>query len=113
MQLTSDQLAAAVAAAASQELTKALDRINHCLGQLSDEQIWRRKTESMNSIGNLILHLCGNLRQWLVSGIGGEMDKRERPEEFSERGPIPKTELIRRLEVVVANAHEALGKASA
>jgi hypothetical protein len=57
MQPTSDQLAAAIVAAASQELTKALDRIKHCLGQLNDEQIWQRESASMNSIGNLILHL--------------------------------------------------------
>jgi Protein of unknown function (DUF1572) len=108
MQPASEQLAAAVAGAASQELTKALDRINHCLGQLSDEQIWRRKTESMNSIGNLILHLCGNLRQWIVSGIGGEKDTWERSKEFSERGPIPKSELLRRLESVVDEARKVL-----
>ena len=66
----------------------------------------------MNSIGNLILHLCGNLRQWIVAGIGGEKDVRERPKEFSECGPIPKPELIRHLEEVVANAHEALARAS-
>ena len=87
MQPTSDQLAAA---AASQELTKALERIKHCLGQLTDEQIWQREAESMNSIGNLILHLCGNLRQWIVAGIGGEQDLRRRPNEFSERGAISK-----------------------
>ena len=67
MQPTSEQLAAAVAAAASEELTKALDRIKHCLGQMTDEQIWQRESESMNSIGDLILHLCGNLRQWIVA----------------------------------------------
>jgi len=73
-------------------LTKALDRIKHCLGQLTDEQIWRRESDAMNSIGNLILHLCGNLRQWIVAGIGAEKDVRQRPKEFSERGPIPKAE---------------------
>src|ERR1051325_7980565 len=104
MQPTSEQLAAAVTAAASQELAKALDRIKHCLDQLRDEQIWHRESDSMNSIGNLILHLCGNVRQWIVAGIGGEKDIRQRPREFSERGPISKTELLRRLDEVVANA---------
>jgi hypothetical protein len=108
MQPTSEQLAAAVAAAAGQELTKALDRIKHCLGQLTDEQVWRRESEAMNSIGNLILHLCGNVHQWIVSGIGGEKDVRQRPKEFSERGQIPKAELLHRLESVVAQAHVAL-----
>jgi len=110
---TSDQLAAAVSAAAGHELTSALERIEHCLGQLTDEQIWQRESEAMNSIGNLILHLCGNLRQWIVAGIGGAADVRERPLEFSERGPIAKTELIRRLTEAVAQAHDALAQASA
>jgi uncharacterized damage-inducible protein DinB len=113
MQPTGDQLSAAVTAAASDALTKAVDRIKHCLGQLSDEQVWWRPSESMNSIGNLILHLCGNVRQWIVAGIGGEPDVRQRPKEFSERRPISKTELLRRLHDVVAEAHEALSKASA
>ena len=67
----------------------------------------------MNSIGNLILHLCGNLRQWIVSGIGGEDDVRQRPNEFSERGPIAKIELLRRLEEVVIEAQAALQNATA
>lgn len=113
MQPTSEQLAAAVAAAASQELTKALDRIKHCLGQLTDEQIWCRPSEALNSIGNLILHLCGNLRQWIVAGIGGGKDVRQRPKEFSERESIPKIEFLRRLDEVVAKAHNALARASA
>ena len=113
MQPTSDQLAAAVAAAASEELAKALERIKHCLDQLTDEQIWQREIESMNSIGNLSLHLCGNLRQWIVAGVGGAADMRQRPNEFSERGPIPKAELLHRLDEVVADAHVAMAKTSA
>ena len=73
MQPTSDQLAAALSTAASGALTKAVQQITHCLDQLTDEQVWWRPSESMNSIGNLILHLCGNLRQWIVAGIGGEL----------------------------------------
>jgi uncharacterized damage-inducible protein DinB len=113
MQPTPEPLVTALAAAAGHELTKARDRIKHCLDQLTDEQVWRRPSESMNSIGNLILHLCGNLRQWLVAGIGGEADVRQRPNEFSERGPISKMELARRLDEVVVHAHDALKKVTA
>ena len=113
MQPTSEKLSSAVTAAASRALTSGVDRIKHCLGQLTDEQAWWRPSESMNSIGNLILHLCGNVRQWIVAGIGGEPDVRHRPMEFSERGPIPKSELLRRLDEVVGEAQEALSKASA
>jgi uncharacterized damage-inducible protein DinB len=108
-----EQLSAAVTAAASKALTNALDRIKHCLDQLTDEQVWWRPSASMNSIGNLILHLCGNVRQWIVAGIGEEPDMRQRPKEFSERGPISKSELLRQLDEVMAEANEALSKASA
>jgi hypothetical protein len=68
---------------------------------LNDEQLWWRSQPSLNCIGNLILHLCGNLRQWIVSGVGGAADLRDRPAEFAERGPIAKEELLNWLEGVV------------
>src|SRR5689334_16459965 len=76
---------AAVCHAAAAELADALRMIQHCCGQLSDGQIWWRPNESMNSIGNLLLHLTGNLRQWVVSGLGGTADTRNRPAEFAAR----------------------------
>lgn len=108
-----EQVAASVTTEASKELTAALGKIKHCLGQLSDEQVWWRPSESMNSIGNLMLHLAGNLRQWIVSGIGGADDTRNRQSEFTERGPLPKAELLRRLEEAVSEAQAALSRASA
>jgi hypothetical protein len=102
--MTADELAAAVGTAAAHELESALKRIKHCLCQLDDEQVWRRSQPSLNSIGNLILHLCGNLRQWIVAGVGGSSHVRNRHAEFADRGPIPKEELIRRLEAVVEEA---------
>jgi len=113
MHPTSDQLAVDICAAANRELTKAHDRIQHCLSQLTDVQIWRRESDAMNSIGNLILHLCGNLRQWIVAGLGGAADVRDRPTEFSEYGPIPKDELLRRLEAVVDEARAVLARQTA
>lgn len=112
MQAPTD-LTSAVTVAACQSLTTSADRIKHCLGQVSDEQVWWRPSNSMNSIGNLILHLCGNVRQWIVAGIGGEPDVRQRPKEFSERGPISKSELLRRLDETLAAAQAALSRASA
>lgn len=112
MEPTSEQVAAAVTTEASKELTAALGKIKHCLGQLNEEQVWWRPSESMNSVGNLMLHLVGNLRQWIVSGIGGANDTRSRPAEFAERGLIPKAELLRRLEDAVSEAQAALSKAS-
>ncbi len=81
-----------------------LPRIVRCLGMLSDEQIWWRPNEASNSIGNIVLHLCGNVRQWIISGLGSEPDRRERDKEFSEHGPIPRGELVEKLEKTVREA---------
>src|SRR5262249_50849239 len=107
--MTADDVAAAVGSAAAEEMTKALERIKHCLGQLDDAQVWWRAQPSLNSIGNVILHLCGNVRQWIVSGLGNATDDRNRPAEFAERGPIPKGQLIRKLDATVDAAKTALG----
>jgi hypothetical protein len=84
------------------------ERIKHCLGQLDDAQVWWRPRETMNSIGNLLLHLCGNVRQWIIGGVRGLPDDRNRPQEFAQRGPLPKEQLLRRLETVVREADEVL-----
>ena len=111
--MTANELAAAVGAAAAHELKSAQQRIQHCLGQLNDAQVWRRSQPGLNSIGNLILHLCGNLRQWIVAGIGGASDVRNRPAEFAERGPIPKEELLRTLAMIVEEAQRILAAVDA
>jgi hypothetical protein len=108
--MTADELATAVGTEAADELASALARIKHCLGQLSDEQVWWRSHPSLNSIGNLTLHLCGNVRQWIVAGLGGGADVRDRPADFAERGPIPRDELLRRLEAVVDEARTMLAR---
>ena len=97
MNSTADQTAGAVGKAAADEPADAFAKIKHCLDQLTDGQVWWRPKPSLNSIGNLILHLCGNLRQWVVCGVGGATDNRDRPSEFSERGPISKADLLRTL----------------
>jgi hypothetical protein len=111
--VTADALADAVTTEAATELTEAHDRIKHCLGQLNDGQVWWRSNPSLNSIGNLILHLCGNVRQWIIAGLGGAADIRDRLAEFAERGPIPKDELLRNLDAVVTEAKEVLGRLTA
>src|SRR5262249_53880200 len=69
-----------------------------------------RSRPSLNSIGNRILHLCGNVRQWIVAGLGGAADSRDRPAEFAERSTIPKEELLGRLEAVVGEARAVLAR---
>lgn len=108
-----DQLLPTVVHALTEELDSALGRIAHCAGLLSDEQVWWRPRPDMNSIGNLILHLTGNVKQMIVSSLGGELDDRDRPAEFAARGPVPKGELLRRLSDVVSRAKAVLGATTA
>jgi len=70
-----------------------LPKIERCLNLLTDEQIWWRPNPESNSIGNLLLHLSGNARQWIVCGIGGAADARDRDAEFARREMIPGAEL--------------------
>lgn len=72
---------------------ESLPRILKCIDELSTDQIWWRPNESSNSIGNLVLHLCGNVSQWIYSGLGGYTDQRTRQAEFDARGNIGKAEL--------------------
>jgi hypothetical protein len=106
--MTAEKLAAAVGTEAANELAIALAKIKHCLGQLTHEQVWWRSRPSLNSIGNLIRRLCGNVRPWIVAGLRGAADSRDLPAEFSERGPISRDELLGTLEAVVDGASRAL-----
>jgi uncharacterized damage-inducible protein DinB len=89
-----------------------LPHIVKCLQQLSEDDIWWRPNSESNSAGNLVLHLCGNVRQWIISGLGGAEDHRVRDREFSERGPIPRNALIARLQKTVREACGVLGRIS-
>jgi uncharacterized damage-inducible protein DinB len=80
------------------------ERIQTCLQKLSDEQIWWRGAEEQNAVGNLVLHLCGNLGQWLNHGVDGRPDVRQRDAEFAARGQTGKAELSEKLSVAVADA---------
>lgn len=79
-------------------LEESIPRLRRCLDQLSEEEVWFRPNENTVSIGNLVLHLCGNVQQWLVSGLGGAADHRRRQREFDEPGPLPTTELHQMLD---------------
>jgi uncharacterized damage-inducible protein DinB len=89
-----------------------LPRILSCLEQLSPEQIWWRPNEASNSVGNLVLHLAGNVRQWIISGLGGAPDVRQRDREFSKRGHLPRRVLVGRLRRTVVDACRVLRKLS-
>jgi hypothetical protein len=91
-------------ATARETLERYLPRIVRCLGELNERQIWWRPNAASNSAGNLTLHLCGNVRQWILSGLGGAPDVRRRDAEFAERGPMPRRVLVRRLQQTVREA---------
>jgi uncharacterized damage-inducible protein DinB len=67
----------------SQKLDQMTGFLKSCLDRLSDQQIWERHGAHENAIGNLVLHLCGNTRQWIMHGVGGAADVRVRDVEFS------------------------------
>ena len=86
-----------------------LPRIRLCLGQLSVTDVWWRANPASNSIGNLVLHLAGNARQWIVAGVGGGRDIRERPQEFAaESGDV--AALTARLDAAMQEVEEALAR---
>ncbi len=78
-----------------------LDQIERSAGQLTAEQIWWRPNPACNSVGNLLLHLCGNLSQWVLGGLGGEAFERRRSEEFAAAGGADGAALLARLREVV------------
>jgi uncharacterized damage-inducible protein DinB len=82
--------------------------IDRAISSLTDEQIWWRPNEASNSIGNLMLHLAGSTRHWIVAGIGRQPNERNRQQEFDERRPVPRHELLARLTTVVAEADAVL-----
>lgn len=90
-----------------------LARIVACLQRLSDRQIWWRPNDASNSAGNLALHLAGNVRQWIVAGLGGATDRRQRDLEFSEKGPLPRRLLLDRLRRAVRDAVRVLERLDA
>lgn len=81
-------------------------RTCRCLEMLRDEQIWWRPQETSNSIGNLLLHLNGNLRQWIVAPLGNGSGERNRPAEFAERQQIPVHELRNQLDATLREVED-------
>ncbi len=90
------------------QLDQCRHKIHHCVEQLSLEQLWHRSGEEFNSIGNLVLHLTGNLRQRLLAVVGPEPDQRDRAAEFAERRQIPAAELLASFDDVVRRADALL-----
>jgi uncharacterized damage-inducible protein DinB len=97
---------------ARSQFEKYTPRIVRCLQLLSEKEIWWRPNDVSNAAGNIVLHLCGNVRQWIISGLGEAPDFRERDKEFGERGPIPRRALISQLKSTVKQACQTIDSVS-
>jgi len=92
---------------------ESLPRLLSCVDEVSDEQLWYRPNDNSNSIGNLVLHLTGNVNQWINTGLGGDQDNRDRQSEFDERGSSkPRKVMIEELSMVMDRAREVLTELS-
>jgi uncharacterized damage-inducible protein DinB len=87
-----------------------LPKIETCLEVLSDEDVWWRPNDASNSIGNLLLHLDGSTRTWMLAVAGGSHIVRDRQQEFDEREQIPRAKLIARLKQTIAEADQVLAR---
>jgi uncharacterized damage-inducible protein DinB len=85
-------------------LEESLPRLEKCLSLLSEEEVWIKPNSQTNSIGNLILHLRGNVAQWIGSGLGDWEDRRQRSLEFSSSGGPDKEELLRAIHETLLRA---------
>ncbi len=90
------------------KLDQMMGFIERCLDELTDEQVWHRDSTHENSVGNLILHLAGNIRQWIGHGLADLPDVRERDAEFAALGNISRTELRDHLRAVIMPAIDTL-----
>src|ERR1700676_4583352 len=86
------------------KMMQLIDRIETCVQQLTPEQFWMRANTNQNAVGNLLLHLSGNVRQWILHGVGGQPDLRDRDAEFAARDGAGAKELLARLRGTVEEA---------
>ena len=89
---------------AADKLAENLGRNETCMTKLTPRSLWARASENENAVGNLLLHLDGNVRQWILSGIGGAPDTRDRPGEFSARTGADASSLLAKLQGTVGEA---------
>src|SRR5579862_6848841 len=87
-------------------------KVKSCMKVLDDNEIWFQPNEHVNSVGNTILHLCGNIRQYVISSMGGRTDIRERDLEFSTRGGFTNAELILKLSETLEEAKSIIASST-
>lgn len=87
---------------------ESVPRLKKCLNQLPEKEVWYRPNNHSNSMGNITLHLCGNVRQWILSGLGKQKDTRTRQQEFDEIGPISTSELTQKVDDLMGKVEHVL-----
>ncbi|HSJ65787.1 MAG TPA: DinB family protein [Gemmatimonadaceae bacterium] len=85
-------------------------KLRACIAALPPDALWRRAAPGANSVGNLLLHLSGNVRQWIISGVDGAPDTRTRSAEFAADGGADARELMARLEETLREADAVLAR---
>jgi hypothetical protein len=94
-------------------LGQMTEYLTTCVKKLTEEQIWQRQGAYENAVGNLVLHLCGNARQWIMHGVGGAEDVRVRDKEFSADGGMSGAELIALFEQTMDEAKRVIARVPA
>ena len=89
---------------AAGKLAENVTRIEACVPKLAPAVLWARESENENAVGNLLLHLEGNVRQWILAGVGGAPERRDRPAEFAARSGPGGAELVAKLRATVDEA---------
>jgi hypothetical protein len=90
-------------------VTEYRTKIRLAVDALPEDSLWWRPNDESNSVGNLLLHLAGNVRQWMVAGVGGASDIRHRSAEFAARSGPPRAELLAALNQVLNDVERVLG----
>ena len=103
-----NRIAADFLDASCRKLGQMTEYLTTCVKKLTDEQIWQRQGAYDNAVGNLMLHLCGNARQWIMHGVGGAPDVRVRDREFSADGGMSGAELIALFEATMDEAKRVI-----
>ena len=88
------------------------ERIHKSLAQITEEEAWKAPNLVSNSAANLILHLCGNITQYILSSLGESPDQRQRDLEFSIQGGLSKAELLEKIDGVLSESYEVIQEAS-
>lgn len=102
-----DALTLEVTRQAMRHLREGQDRIHHCVRLLDDSQLWHRPNENIVSVGNLVLHLTGNVGQWINATLGNQPDLRQRRREF-DTPAFERRELLEKLDATLVRALDVI-----